>query len=224
MQNNSRKGSGCTKWAVGCGFALIVLVLVIGAISYYGMKFFGGADSGFRRMTEIVTMDNDIVNQSSFSPPEDGMLSLEQVATLIRIQNEIKEAIGSDYETLMPEYNQMIKEMDQSSDLKNFQKLILLSSRLIGPLHRARKAQIDAINREGISRQEYEWLKTQARLAFDLPEHKFNLKYVLENMKNSIPDEDTIVVSPVPHPQNRTLLEDSRELLAKTLALSAFGF
>ena len=225
MEDNSKKSSGCTKWALGCGLTLVILVIVLGFGGYFAIKFVGGkivgASSEFKRLSEIVTLDNDIVNQSVYTPPEDGLMSLEQRDALVRIQNEISAAIGPEQEQIIQSFIALAKETDSVNDIKKFPKLISLSRKLIGPLNRAKEAQINAINREGISREEYQWLRAQAMSVFGIPAMKFSLKQLLGISNEDAPAESLKVLKS--HPQNRELLENHEELLRKTLPLSAVG-
>lgn len=223
MNKGTEKGIGCTKWAVGCGLTLFIAVLIFTGLAYLGFKMSGGAYSGVKRMTEIVTLDNEIINHSKFTSPEDGLMSLEQVQTLIYVQTQIKDAIGEDYQSLILEYQRLIVEMKDISDLKRFRQLISLSGHLMKPLHRAKKAQVDAINREGVSLAEYEWLKSQAITALDLSIYKINFRDVINHLKQDPHPEEMIKKPEVSDPQNTLMLEPHRELLTETLALSAMG-
>ena len=223
MQESKKKNSGCTKWAIGCGFALITLVLVVAIGGFFAVKGIFGAGSGIKQFSEIFDMDDEIVNQSAYKPPDDGLLSLEQVETLVYIQSEISQAIGSDYEELMQEYRELNREIDTTKDLTKLPELFSLSRKLLSPLHRAKKAQIDAINRKGISREEYEWLKEQAMVVFDIPVVQFNLKSLWESAQGEPTQEDVETTPPVTNVQNRKLFENHEQLLRKTLTLSAFG-
>ena len=227
MEDSSKKSSGCTKWAIGCGSALIILIIFLSVGGYFAIKFVGGkivgASSEFKRLSEIVTLDKEIVNQSTYTPPEDGLMSLEQRDTLVRIQSEINDILGPDQEQIIKEFIELAKETDSANDIKKLPKLISLSRKLVGPLHRAKEAQIDAINREGISMEEYEWLRAQAMIVFDIPVVQFNLKELLDQSKagTDIPSKASEI--PISHPQNRKLLENHEALLRKTLPLSVVG-
>ena len=227
MKDSSKKSSGCTKWAIGCGSALIVLLIILSVGGYFAIKFVGGkivgASSEYRRLSEIVTLDKEIVNQSPYTPPEDGLMSLEQRDALVRIQSEINDVLGSDQEQIIRDFIELAKETDSAKDIKKLPKLISLSRKLVGPLHRAKKAQIDAINREGISMEEYEWLRTQAMMVFDIPVVQFNLKQLLDQSDEGTDTSSEASRVLTSQPQNRKLLENHEALLRKTLPLSAVG-
>ena len=223
MQENPKKGSGCTKWAIGCSLALFLFVFAVGVGGYFAIRGIMSAGSGIKQFSEIFDMDDEIVNQSPYVPPEDGLLSLEQVETLVYIESEISGAIGTDYEKMMKEYSELSREINELKDITKLPELFSLSRKLLGPLHRAKKAQIDAINRKGISQQEYEWLKKQAMAVFDIPIVQFNLKNLWEDAQGETDSEAVDTAPPIVNPQNRELLEKHSPLLRKTLPLSAFG-
>lgn len=223
MVVSRKKESIGSKLAIGCGLVLAVAILLVGFISYLGFKFSGGALSGIKEMTAIVTLDRNIVNQSDFVPPEDGLMSLEQVRSLVYIQTEIKDAFGSNYKELMLEYRSFVSELEDASDVTRFRELISMSHQLLSPLHHAKEAQIEAINRESISLKEYEWLQSQAIVAFDLPVHRVNIHHVINNLKGIESGSSVESKERLYHSSNKDLLEPHRLVLSETLILTALG-
>jgi len=225
MANSQKRGSGCAIAGAGCGIFILLALVMLAGLGYLGYKVFKGSYSGIQELTRFAQIENDVVNQTAYVPPADGMLSLEQVESLAYIQTQIKEAIGPEFAVLSEQHQQLISELEQMSDFAKLRKLLSLSSQLVKPLARAKEAQIEAINREGLSMSEYKWMRTQAMQALGIPEHKFDIHDILEHAEKGEEEKDpsTPRSEPVQNPLNRRLLEPHIVVLTETLMLSAIG-
>jgi len=225
MENSKRKGSGCALAGAGCGTFLIIVLLLFGVVGYFGYKFFKGSYNGLKELAEIATIENEVVNQTAYVPPADGMMSLEQVESLVYIQTQVKEAMGPEFELLASEHQNLAAELQEMNDFAKIRKLLSVSGKLVKPLSNAKRAQIDAINREGISMSEYKWLRSQAMAVLGIPDRKLDLRELLEVAEGEPVEENTEepATDMVVNPQNRRLLEPHALLLGETLMLSAIG-
>ena len=225
MANSNKKGSGCALAGAGCGTFLIIVLLLFGVVGYFGFKFFKSSYNGIKELTEIATIENDVINQTAYVPPADGLMSLEQVESLVYIQTQLKEAIGPEFDSLASNYQDLVAELEKMNDFAKIRKLLSVSGKLVKPLSNAKRAQIEAINREGISMSEYKWLRRQAMAVLGIPERKLDLRELLETATGESSDEVEEVSSSdlVVNPQNRQLLEAHALVLGETLMLSAIG-
>ena len=225
MANSNKKGSGCALAGAGCGTFLIIVLLLFGVVGYFGYKFFKSSYNGIKELAEIATIENDVVNQTAYVPPADGLMSLEQVESLVYIQTQVKEAIGPEFESLTSEHQNLLAELEEMNDFAKIRKLLSVSGKLVKPLSNAKRAQIDAINREGISMSEYKWLRSQAMAVLGIPDKKLDLRELLETATGEPSEEPQEEPSSdlVVNPQNRQLLEPHALVLGETLMLSAIG-
>ncbi len=224
MAKSKRNGSGCAIAGAGCGLIIIVALAAMAVVGYFGFKMLKGSYSGIKQLADIALIENEVVKQTVYVPPTDGLLSLEQVESLVYIQTQIKDGIGPQFEELVSEHRTLVTELEQMNDLQKIRKLLSISGKLVKPLSEAKRAQIDAINREGISMSEYRWLQQQAMQSLGIPQKKFDIRGVLDAAKgegneSTTEDQTEIVV----HPDNQRLLQPHASVLVETLMFSAIG-
>jgi hypothetical protein len=226
MTNAQKSGSGCALVGAGCGIVSLLMIVVLGFIGYFGYRMVKGSYDGLKQLAELATIEEDVVNQSAFHPPSDGLMSLEQVEKLVYIQTQIRDAFGSDLSNLVQDQRSLMEELGQMSDFEKVKEVVSLSAKLVKPMGRAKRAQIEAINREGISLVEYRWLQYQAKAAFGIPDGQLDFGKIIESIGVDV-DAEAPESKPTPtyvaSPQNRSLLEPHAALLAETLILSAMG-
>lgn len=224
MSESKKSGSGCALLGAGCGITFVVAILFLGVAGYFGYKFFKGSYDGIKKLTDIALIENEVVNQSEFEPPNDGMMSLEQVESLVYIQTQIKDSFGPEFSELVESQQALLGELEQMSDFAKVRKLLSLSGKLVKPLSEAKRVQIEAVNREGISMSEYRWLQRQAMQALGIPYRRLDLGDLLESFEGNGEVGKTEPAKPITsHPQNRRLLEPHAVVLSETLVLSSIG-
>ncbi len=219
-KEKAQSGSGCVKWGVGCGFVILVTLLILVLGGYLVWKFSSGALSGLGYVGDLVVLDDQIVNETPYEPPSDGLLSLEQVESLVYIQTRTKEAIGPEFEESVEEFHEFIGEILEAEDMERFRKLLSVPKKMTVPLKTAKEAQIEAINTRGLSREEYQWIRRQAKYAFGIDIPQLDVKRLLEKQKESVYSKSE--ANPI-NTQNRVLLEPHEQLLRETLPLSLLG-
>jgi len=225
MAKTKSKGSGCAFAGAGCGLFMLVVVIGIAALGYFGYRVLKEPYSGLKQLTEIALIENEVVNQTNYLPPSDGLLSLEQVESLVYIQTEIRNSVGPEFTDLLQKQKDLLTKLDQINDFSKIRQLLVVSKDLVGPLYRAKKAQIAAINREGISVSEYRWICGEAMASFGIPLRKFDINSLLSSSEaEQESDQSDSEKSPVvSNPQNRQLLMPHATLLSETLIFSAIG-
>jgi hypothetical protein len=207
-QKRCRKNGTCLCWTVGCGFLLLLAGIAFGTGLFFLFKWLGGSSADVRRMAEVWKMEGTVINQSTFSPPSDRLMSLEQVESLVYVQACVRDAVGSEFEAWSASARELAKTDDSGQTLEELSVLIRNSAQLMMPLHRAKQAQVDAINKRELSLQEYRWLREEAARSLGMD---FSGASELLPERGGGPD------------LNRELLSAHRELLMQTLPLSAIG-
>ena len=134
MANSSKKGSGCAIVGAGCGTFLVVILVLALVVGYFSYKTIKGSYAGLKELAEIATIENQVVNQTAYTPPADGLMSLEQVESLVYIQTQVKEAIGPEFETLAAEHKDLMTELEGLGDFGKIRKLLSVSGQLVKPL------------------------------------------------------------------------------------------
>lgn len=157
------------KVLLGCSLFVFVATLALVAGGYF---FVYRPVSGFvddmrgvaEQFDEVASLDEQIENQQPFEAPADGLLTAEQVERYVAVQRAI-EATGQG-----DAYAQRVEDFEESTGgeaagadealdrLRQVpERLQLMAQSLIA----LKRAQIEALNAQGFSAQEYAWVKRQ---------------------------------------------------------------
>lgn len=151
------------KFAIGCFGVLVVLALVGGGIVWVkvikpGMEFAGGiAELG----QEYQQLNDSIDNRSGYSPPEDGVLEERAFQRFLAAQRQMRNQLEGRLQELEQKYRALEEEVDQRGGQASIGDMMGAYSDLTDLLIDAKRAQVDALNAQGFSLQEYNWVRGQ---------------------------------------------------------------
>jgi hypothetical protein len=151
-----------TKIAIGCLVLLVVLVIGGGlGIYFFVVKPAKSYVESLTSLTEISDLERDIQDQSAYAAPEGGELTKPQVQRFVNVQRELLERLGNRTEQLSQkyeEYNQQLQDEDSSPGIG---ALLQMWNDLRGVFREAKETQVQALNRQEFSLEEYKWVKGQ---------------------------------------------------------------
>ncbi|GIW28655.1 MAG: hypothetical protein KatS3mg070_2018 [Meiothermus sp.] len=119
---------------------------------------------------QIITLDQGVVRQTAYTPPENGQLSPEQVQRFVKVQQSVKQQLGERYRRVEARLNQLANQ--QVGQLVLDYRTALDLFREGGSLMLdAKRIQVQALNRQNFSLEEYAWVRTQtyAALGYGVP-------------------------------------------------------
>lgn len=148
---------------------LLLLVVGGGATWWFVLRPAWNAGNQFlqaaNQVTELAKLEGEISNKSDFQPPADGRISDESLNRFIASQRMIKDQVGPKLATLEDKYKKMAEDKKSSDKEPGVTELMQGYGDLFGLLREAKKAQIDALNKQNMSLQEYRWVRAQAYAA-----------------------------------------------------------
>ena len=167
------------KWLIGClvtGFILVVLVC--GAAYLFIWRPLSAAAGGdvmgqVSELKKIGEAEQAIKNKSSYTAPADGKLSPAQVAAFVAVQQTISDKMGADFVVLEEKVKKM-NEMESQAAEPNFKDIMGGFADMTKLLARAKQVQVEGLNAQNMSMEEYRWIRDQVSsalpyLAVDLP-------------------------------------------------------
>lgn len=174
------------KWLVGCLVTGLILLIIGGGLAYWfvwrplsaaGGEFMGQVED----LKKIGEADQAVKNQSAYTAPADGKLSIAQVNAFVAIQKTISDKMGPDFAVLEEKYKTMNeqKNTDSNPDLKDVMGAYNDITKLIA---KAKEAQVAALNVQNMSLAEYRWIREQASAA---------LPYIAMDVPVPAPDAST---------------------------------
>jgi hypothetical protein len=156
-------------------FVLFMLVSV-GVFYFYLLRPAQQVMGDLDQVAELQGMNDLVRNKSSFTPPSDGELTPADLERFARVQDAMAAGLGEAELHLLRERAARLKGLVLSGDemetrAPNMRQALLAFEGLGPVLTRAKEAQVQALNREGLSAGEYRWVRERvyAGLGFSRP-------------------------------------------------------
>ncbi len=157
------------KWLVGCLVTGLILLVVGGGLFYWlvwprisgvGSDFVGQIDS----LKKIGEAEQAVKNQTSFTAPADGKLSIAQVTAFVTIQQTIFDKMGSDFASMEEKYKKIGEQNEASAD-PTAKDVMGAFADMTGLMAKAKEAQVAGLNVQNMSMEEYRWIRDQVSAA-----------------------------------------------------------
>lgn len=216
------------KGLTGC-LIVFVLLAVGGGIGFYYYvykPFVGDYVGGFMEMAQVRELNDDIQDKTAYTPPADGELSPDQVDRFLGVQDQIRGDLSKELEKLKAKYEQIEVEIEQAGRDANYREMLSAWSDVTDLVVEAKRAQVAALNRQGFSLDEYEWVKQEVYRAAGMQVPTMGMRDILRAVQDGSGPE-AIQVDPdasnaVPA-HNRELVKAHGEQLEEMAALAWFG-
>ena len=143
------------RWVVGCLVALLVLALVIGGLVWwFVIRPVQGVLGNLTNLSQLEELDKQIRNTAAYTPPSNGEISPDQLERLLSVERSIKTQVGERLKQLESKY-QSLGEVNA----QNFSQALEGMGDMFKVLVEAKKAQVDALNAQNFSKNEYRWVR-----------------------------------------------------------------
>ena len=151
------------NFAIGCLAVLVVLAVAGGGIAWFkvikpGMEFAGGIAELGREYSEL---NESIDNRSGFTPPADGELNEDRFQRFLAAQRQMRNELEGRLGELQEKYEALETEIEQRGGQAGIGDMMDAYGDLTGLLIDAKRAQVDALNAQDFSLQEYTWVRDQ---------------------------------------------------------------
>ena len=207
---------------LGCGCVVLLAVIAGGAAFYYFVVRPG--QQVFAKVEELSRLEEGVEDRSPYSPPADRRLTEDQVERFIAVHQAVREDLGPRWSELETRYEGADGE---AAEEPSFREILGFWSDLGGVAADAKRRQVEALNEQGFSLAEYEWVREQVYLALGM--EALALDDVVAAAREGgfegaeeIAREQERVEAAVP-PENRELVEPYREQLQEWAPLAMLG-
>lgn len=209
------------KVLLGCGIFAVVAIVALGVGVFYLYRSAGDYLRGFQQLGEAVELNQRIENQTPYEPPPNRRLEATQVERFLEVQRNVHYRLGARYEELEEKYRDL--DPGAGGRLSIFQLVEAwrdLSNLLVG----AKEAQVEALNDEGFSLSEYQWVRARVYEAVGISLSGMDLEKIAEAVqRGEILGTEIRVEESIPPEQNVELVKPYAEELLKFAALSWLG-
>jgi len=211
------------KLLIGCAIVagvLLVLVVAGGMGAYLSVRHITGPLvylSGGNRL------ESGIVNTSEYQPPASGELTAGQLERFVAVEREVESRLEERFAELRTKSEEFIG-LSRAGTVHLPTRETLES---LGPVGRAfldgKQAQVDALNRAGMSKDEFEWIREQAYHAAGVEAWQLDYSDVI----GGVPGAE-FAVRRLPHgvaisAANRALVTPRADDLKRWATLAFFG-
>jgi hypothetical protein len=148
---------------IGCS-ALLLLVVIGGAFAWFKvlapmMRAGSEIVSVVRQVEQFERLNRDVRNQRPYSAPADGVLSPAQVDAVLGVQRHIKQGMAERFKELEERYQRLEADLKASGRQPGIEDLARAYGDLFGLIIDAKRLQVEALNRQGVSLAEYQWAR-----------------------------------------------------------------
>lgn len=210
------------KLAIGCGIALL-LVLIVGSVAtWWAVNKVKSTVAEFAELGKVPEIERNVANTTTFQPPDSRELTPEQVERYVRVQQQVREGLGVRFAELESKYKSLTDRREAT--VLDVPQLIAAYRDLAATYVAAKRTQVEALNGEGFSLDEYRWVRSQIYAALGVPVLDLDVAGFIEDLKagRSPQEPRPMDIEPAPA-RNRELIEPHRELLQENTPLTFFG-
>jgi hypothetical protein len=218
------------KFLVGCLVVLVlggVLVVVGGYFLYRAASpVIQDARNYLQGLATLGDLDKEIANQTTYAAPGTSELTEAQVERFVRVQDGVKGALGQRMKEIEEKY-QYLKQTSGNEQTPSFTEVMNSLREIGGIFVDARRYQVEALNKEGFSQSEYDWVRARVFEAAGVEAvGKVDLKSIAEAARRNTGVED--IRAPempkinVPE-KNRALVKPHLSRVDEWIPLAFFG-
>lgn len=166
------------KIALGCLGVGLLVVVVGGFWGYYSFvkPMMGNLTTIQTAAQEINEKNNEIRNQSSYAPPQTGEISEDQVERFVSVQRDIRNGLEELLTELQEKYEELGQEFEQRDP--TFREMMNVGGDLMGLYADAKQVQVDALNEEGFSLEEYRFVQQSFYQALGVELFSYNIDQI----------------------------------------------
>lgn len=144
------------KLAIGCGVIALVLVVAAGAGLYYVTS---KARGYLRQVEALAAVDKRLVNNAAFTPPPRGELDADMVKRFAAVQDSMRARLGSRIDELTVKQDQFLRQQQAERRDASAMEAFTVIKDMMGLILQLKNAQVDALNEQRFSLEEYYWVR-----------------------------------------------------------------
>ena len=226
--NNARKTK---KGCIGC-LGVGAVLLLAGVILLYTL-FLRPVMDGVSALRDIHKVNEEIENQAVYQSPQSDELTAEQVERFVAVQSEIHERLGPRYAEFQEKFEELAALGENHRELSFFE-LLNRGLEISQLYNEAKKVQVDALNRQDFSLDEYHWVRQSFYRAVGVELASFNIDEIAKtasedpqsllnlDIESFQEQQDTTLRTEVPS-RNRELVRPYAEQIDEWMMYARWG-
>jgi hypothetical protein len=219
------------KFAIGCVGLLGVGVVGAAGASYYAYHKVTSAVAPLAELGSLAELEASVRRQDGYTPPASGEPSPAQVQRLLGIQQAVRARLGTRADELYHRYRPYFEPVNGAtvpvgSTVDSAMLGLRMSLDLAGLYVDGKRAQVEALNRAGLSLEEYRWTRSRVYAALGVPIVEIDVPGIVAEVKEG--RQPTTPALPGAEAGSgsstvRRLVEPHRKALEENVGLAFFG-
>ena len=172
------------------GGAILVIILTV-VIGYGGVyqPYIAPYHEALQEGSDLEALNERVDDQSTFSPPDDGILTSDQVERYMRVQSAIEREVGHQIGELERE---IASAQRQTGTDLSVQETAEVLREAVGRLAEAKEVQVEALNQQNFSLSEYRWVQQELYRAIGHPLPRNSLTETVTGLNRASGDGDRL--------------------------------
>lgn len=163
---------------IGIGCLVVALVVIVGGGYYAYSSFVKPLMSNVSVLEDISEKNNQIENQSGYTPPASKEITSNQVDRFVNVQQDIRQNLENRFAEFQQKYEQLEEELQGREP--GVAELMGAYSDMIQMYSDAKQIQVDALNEQGFSLEEYRYVQQSFYQALGVELFSFNIDQIAE--------------------------------------------
>ena len=201
---------------------LVLILVVVGTYGY--QRYYVPLLRPLMYVTASEKLEQALRNTSPFQAPDSGVLTPEQWARFCDVETAVEAVVGEKMGVMARQRESLMAASDTQTGSVSF-LVALAAFREFGPVYlTAKQAQVDAMNKTGLSKDEYRWVRRQVMLGAGLPFSQLDLdgmRTAAQDRRDKV-DVKTTAPDPAAATANGALVSGRRAQLESWLAMAFF--
>jgi hypothetical protein len=222
------------KLLAGCLVVVLLLVVAAGIGGYFLWRAARPVvdsamemASGVSRLAEVVELEDRLAVTAPYAGPASGEFTPEQLERFLRVQAHVKATLGTRAEAFKEKYKELATTRPDGTEVPpSLSQLLAGLSDLSQIYVAARRAQVDALNTEKFSREEFSWVRLRVYQAAGIEAARYDPRE-LEKLFKAMASGAQVTAPEVDLPdapaKNRELVKPHAAQLMEWLAMASFG-
>lgn len=196
------------KLAIGCAAVIVLCMIGFGAVAYFVYYKATQYAASFKEFAAVADLDKNVANKASFPPPVNGELTDDEVRRFVAVADSMHTKLGTRLDDLSAKQKQLEQLQHAEHRDANVSEVLGMISDLAGLVKEAKVAQVEALNAQHFSVDEYKWVREQVYTAAGVSVANFGdiekaikaqggtVDPDLEKLAHSVPARNKALVEP----------------------------
>ncbi len=153
------------KILVGCLIVLVIALIGFGVAGYYAYRWaqpmIQSTGDYLDRAREMARLGDRVQNRAAYAAPESGELTASQVDRFIAVQTRVRDELGARWTEIETKSAEIREKTQNNKRELTFSEFASILSDISNIYIEARRAQVDALNVQKFSDEEYTWVRNR---------------------------------------------------------------